>query len=57
MESVEERGITWQRFLRILRLRTDVIDWALRDTLTWNEFVKRVERSIDRYSTINEDSG
>jgi len=44
-------GITWQGFLRILRLHTiDIIEWALRDSLNWEQLVKRIEESINNYS-------
>lgn len=51
--ELRRRGITWQRFLGILKLRTDdVIEWALRDSLTWRDLVKRIEKSVEQYSTI-----
>jgi len=49
--DLKGRGITWQKFLRILKLHTiDIIEWALRDTLSWHELIKRIEKSIDNYS-------
>jgi len=45
------RGVTWQKFLRILSLHTkDIVDWALYDRLGWAELVKRITISIDSYS-------
>jgi hypothetical protein len=50
-DELKERGITWQKFLRILRLRTaDIIAWGLKDFLSWEEFVKRLEITIDSYT-------
>jgi len=49
--DLRKRGITWQIFLRILKLRTmDIIEWALHDKLEWAEFVKRVEHTISTYA-------
>jgi len=50
--ELKGRGITWQKFLRILKLHTlDMIEWALRDTLTWLELVRRIESSVTNYSS------
>ncbi|PUA31712.1 MAG: hypothetical protein B7O98_08800 [Zestosphaera tikiterensis] len=50
-DELIKRGITWQKFLRILKLHTiDIVEWALRDSLSWEELVKRIEKSIDSYS-------
>jgi len=50
--DLKERNITWQKFLRILKLHTlDIIEWALRDSLMWSELVKRIKKSINNYST------
>jgi hypothetical protein len=50
-EDLMRRGITWQRFLRILRLRTiDMIEWSLRGSISWEELVRRLEATIDSYS-------
>ena len=49
--ELKSRGITWQKFLRILKLRTmDVIEWGLYDRLGWEELVKRIEHTIETYS-------
>ncbi len=49
--ELKERGITWQKFLRILKLHTlDMIQWALRDSLSWSELVGKIEKSIENYS-------
>ena len=51
--DLRERGITWQKFLRILKLHTlDIIEWALRESMTWPELVKKIEKSIDNYSAL-----
>jgi DNA (cytosine-5)-methyltransferase 1 len=50
-DELKERGITWQRFLRILRLKTaDIIAWGLKDSISWEELVKRLEDAINSYS-------
>ncbi|GAB6945098.1 hypothetical protein [Vulcanisaeta sp. JCM 14467] len=34
-------GINWQRFLSILSNHTqELIDWAIRNTLTWNDLMR-----------------
>jgi len=49
--ELKERGITWQKFLRLLKLRTmDIIEWGLYDRLSWDELVKRIEHTIETYS-------
>jgi len=49
-EELRKNGISWQVFLRILKFHTiDAIEWAIRDTLTWKEFLDRVSKSIERY--------
>jgi len=50
-DELGRRGITWQRFLRILSLHTkDIVDWALYDRLGWAELIKRITMSIESYS-------
>jgi len=50
-DELKQRGTTWQKFLRILRVHTlDMVEWALRGSMPWPELVRRVEESIDRYS-------
>ena len=54
--DLKERGITWQKFLRILKLHTlDMIEWALRDSMSWSELVRKIEKSIDNYSGLRGD--
>jgi len=49
-EELRKSGVSWQTFLRILKLHTiDAIEWAIRGTLTWQEFLDRVSKSIERY--------
>jgi len=49
--DLKERGITWQSFLRMLKLRTlDIIEWSLRNSISWEELVKKLEATIDSYS-------
>ena len=51
-EELKKQGITWQKFLRILRLRTaDIIEWGLRDVLSWNELVRRIETTVSVYAS------
>jgi hypothetical protein len=50
-EDLKGRGITWQRFLRILKLKTiDMIEWSLRGSISWEELIKRLEAIIESYS-------
>ncbi len=50
-DELKGAGITWQIFLKVLKLHTiDVIEWALRDSLSWEGLVKRIETSIENYS-------
>ena len=50
-EDLKRRGISWQKFLRILRFRTlDIIEWSLKESVTWEELVKRIESTINKYS-------
>jgi len=50
-DELRKRGITWQKFLRILSLHTkDIVDWAIYDRIEWDELVKRISMSIENYS-------
>jgi len=50
-QELKERGITWQKFLRILKLRTmDIIEWGLYDRLSWGELMERIRYTIEMYS-------
>lgn len=52
-DDLKVRGITWQKFLKILKLHTlDIVEWALRDTMSWEEFVNKIEKSIENYSSL-----
>ena len=35
-------GFTWQRFLKLLRFRTDKAILWFRDNLSWNEFMEEI---------------
>jgi len=49
--ELKERGITWQKFLRILSLHTiDLVEWGVYDRLEWTELIKRIEATIENYS-------
>ena len=51
-ERLKSKGITWQKFLRIMKLHTiDMIEWALENSLSWEEFVRRIENTIEKYSS------
>jgi len=50
-DELEKRGITWQKFLRLLSLHTmDLVEWALYDRLGWVGLVERIEATIKTYS-------
>jgi hypothetical protein len=50
-DELKRRGITWQKFLKIMKLHTlDVVAWALHDELEWAELAKRIEHTIETYS-------
>ena len=50
-DELKLRGVTWQKFLRILSTNTlDMIEWALEESMSWSELVRRIEKSIDRFS-------
>jgi hypothetical protein len=40
--DLKSAGITWQKFMRLLRYRTDVGVMWYKGALPWNEFVARV---------------
>lgn len=51
-KELKSKGITWQKFLRIMKLHTiDMIEWALQDSLSWEDLVKKLEYSIEKYSS------
>ncbi len=44
------KGYTWQKFLRVLKFHTgDIIMWALAGELDWEELIKRIIISLERY--------
>lgn len=46
-EGLEEKGFTWQRFLRVMRYRTDdALLWA-EGKMPWEAFVGRVVESLE----------
>ena len=46
-------GITWQKFLKILKLLTnDIIDWSLRENLTWDGLLEKVANTIFQYVKV-----
>jgi len=45
--ELTKRGFTWQKFLRLMKYRTeDAILWA-HDRISWMEFVEKIIESID----------
>ncbi|MCC6014815.1 MAG: hypothetical protein LM564_03815 [Desulfurococcaceae archaeon] len=49
--ELKKWGYDWQRFLKVLKLVTgDIILWALKDSLTWDELVKRISDVLRAYS-------
>lgn len=54
-DELNRRGITWQKFLRILKLHAgDAIEWVFGSSLSWEELIGRLEVSINRYSREGE---
>jgi len=46
-----KNGITWQKFLKIMKLHTnDMILWALQDKISWDELINRITATLSRYS-------
>ncbi|MGC8606446.1 MAG: hypothetical protein ACP5L5_02685 [Vulcanisaeta sp.] len=40
-------GINWQKFLSILSNHTqELIDWAIKDTLTWNDLIRILTNDV-----------
>ncbi|WP_054850376.1 hypothetical protein [Vulcanisaeta sp. JCM 14467] len=49
-DILKNHGYTWQRFLSVLKLASgDLILWALKDSLTWDELVKRIMKLLETY--------
>ncbi|MFQ6075347.1 MAG: hypothetical protein ACE5Z5_04325 [Candidatus Bathyarchaeia archaeon] len=45
--ELKKRGFTWQKFLRLMKYRTDdAILWTY-GRISWNDFVKKVIESIE----------
>ena len=48
---LKHHGYSWQKFLKALRLTTrDMILWALKDSLTWDELIERIAHTLEIYS-------
>jgi len=41
-EDLVTVGFTWQRFLKLLKFRTDKAILWFRDSLSWDEFIKEI---------------
>jgi len=49
-QELRKMGVNWQTFLRILKLHTiDAVEWALRETMSWEEFLNRISESVEWY--------
>ena len=49
--ELKKGGISWQKFLKLLKFHEiDLIEWGLKDNLSWVIVVKRIERTISLYS-------
>ena len=45
-KPLKDAGFNWQSFLKILSLhKKDMIQWS-RDSITWNEFLINIEKTI-----------
>jgi len=50
-ECLEKRGYSWQRFLKVIKLHTnDAIRWAINEGVAWEDFVRNVMATLERYS-------
>mgnify|MGYP000137060238 CR=1 FL=1 len=50
-QGLEERGITWQKLLGNLELRTaGITEWGLYGRLSWGELAERIRYTIEVYS-------
>ncbi|MGC9068264.1 MAG: hypothetical protein ACP5IZ_04685 [Thermoprotei archaeon] len=49
--ELKKHGYTWQKFLSVLKLSTgDIVLWALKDTLQWNELLNRIIKLLEAYT-------
>lgn len=49
-DELKNRGIAWQKFLIMLKLRTmDIIEWGIYDRLSWAELMNRMQQTIETY--------
>ena len=54
-EELKRKGISWQKFLKILKFHTnDIISWALRDELNWRDLVLKVIHTLTYYAKEDE---
>ena len=50
--ELKKGGISWQKFLKLLKFHEiDLIEWSLRENLSWNELIKKMEKTIECYSS------
>lgn len=45
--DLKKKGFTWQKFLKLMKYRTDDILLWINNKISWKEFVKKVTDSID----------
>jgi hypothetical protein len=49
-EKLRMHEYSWQKFLKILKLMTgDIILWAIKDVITWNELLGRISSILKAY--------
>jgi hypothetical protein len=46
-DTLKPRGFTWQKFMRLLRYRTDISVLWYKDALSWRDFVTGVRELIE----------
>lgn len=46
-DHLKPRGFTWQKFLKLLRQRTDAVLLWYKGAYTWEQFVKETVKLID----------
>jgi len=46
-DVLKKEGFTWQRFLKMMRYRTDDALLWIQSKITWDEFVKRITESVE----------
>ena len=53
-DELRKHGYTWQKFLGVLKLASgDVVLWAIKDALPWDELLNRIIRLLEIYTGEN----